>query len=87
MKNLDCFNYWTDRIVFKEKIEDDLKPILKSYIGKELSNKTLEEIRSEVISWISSINEVTFDCDIKVDIENKDGKDIVKVINVVPIDV
>lgn len=82
MMSLIYFNYWTDKIDFKERIEKELDPILGKYVGKELTNDTMEEIKTKISDWMTKVEEVVFDCEIKVEVE----KSIIKCINVIPLD-
>lgn len=85
------FNYWTDKIEFKEKINSELLPLLVPYVGKQITQVMLEDIKKEVTVWMTSLDEVVFDCELKVEIEKKNDNgqtiDVIKVIRVVPIDV
>jgi len=87
------YNYWTDKIEFKKKIAKELYPQLKSYIGKRLTDTTLDEVKEKTKDWMKKLTDVIFDCEIKIDVERKDLPDgsgsveIVKAINITPIDV
>lgn len=85
------YNYWTDKIIFKEKITKELFPILKSFLGTIITDTTLDEVRDKTTKWMEGLNEVIFDCEIKIELgqETRNNKvvDVVAKIDVVPIDV
>lgn len=91
MANLTYFNYWTDKIEFKEKIANDLMPVLQQNIGQEVTIAVLDNIKKQIGDWMLEIDEVVFDCELKIEVEkkDKDGKktDFIKDIRVIPIDV
>ena len=86
------YNYWTDKIAFKEKIEKKLYPLLKSFIGKEFNPTSVDEVKKKVSDWMSTLDDSLFDCSITFEIAKTNGADgqqvsIIKIIQVVPLDV
>jgi hypothetical protein len=90
------FNYWSDKVSFNNGIKEELYPRLADFFGEELTEDLMSEIKKEVSDWIIEyVNGTVFDCEIKVEVETKkiiedqvsSDVDIVKFINVVPIDV
>jgi len=80
-------NYWTDRLAFKENVRNDLYPRLRRFIGKPLTRTRMDYIKEEVAQWLKELDDVVFDCEIKVDIDTSDDEDIIKFINVNPVDI
>jgi len=69
------YNYWTDKIDFKAKIAKELYPLLKSFIGKRITDKTLDEVKTKTTEWMANLDDVVFDCEIKIDVTKKVTKD------------
>ena len=86
------YNYWTDKIAFKQKIETKLLPLLKPFIGTIFNQTQVDDVKKKVADWMDNLDDVLFDCSITFEIEKKTGTDgqmieTIKVIKVVPLDV
>jgi hypothetical protein len=88
-------NYWTEKIAFKKKIEDDLYPLLKKFLGQQLTDENVDKIKDKVSDWLNDVNDALFDCSITFELERKTQSgtnsptgtiDIIKFIRVIPVD-
>lgn len=83
-------NYWTGKIEFKKKIENDLYPKLKKFLGQQLTNENVDQIKNKVSDWLNEANGVLFDCSITFELERKQQAggtvDIIKFVKVIPVD-
>lgn len=84
-------NYWDDRRQFREKLEAELLPTLDDFIGEPITQELVDEIKRDVVEYLSTLDYYGFDCEIKVECEKiieQDGSviDVVKGFEIIPID-
>lgn len=47
------YNYWVDRITFKEKLDDELVPLLKKYVGEKMTIAVADKIKKEAHEFVN----------------------------------
>ena len=48
-------NYWLSRIIFKSKLDSELKPKLTKYINRIYDHDVFDEIKLTISNWLSNV--------------------------------